>query len=270
MTVYPIEIDSSLNLPEAVDAISAVNAQTINRLREAIIAIETELGVKPSNVYGTVRQYLDSLNSTIETLNDDIQAIVDFTAAGDLAGTPTSQTVVGIRGRPISSATPSVGNVLIWNGSTWAPGAQSGGGGGGGGGGTTVQTGANYGHFLDVVAFANTPSTDENVFINGASLHFDPTVLTAANGTRTIKLRIIAETTSPLMTIQLYNLTANVVVASSTLTTSSSTATLQVTPDLSSNLTNGPAIYQVQIKMAAGTPTDRVTLVYAALRVEWS
>lgn len=267
MTVYPIEIDSSLNLPEAVDAISAVNAQTINRLREAIIAIETELGVKPSNVYGTVRQYLDTLNSTIETLNDDVQAIVEFSAGGDLSGTPTSQSVVGIRGRPLSSATPSVGNVLIWNGSTWAPGAQSG---GGGGGGTTVQTGANYGHFFDVVAFANTPSTDENVFINGGSLHFDPTVLTAANGTRTIKLRIIGETTSPLMTIQLYNLTANAVVTGSTLTTSSSTATLLVTPDLSSNLTNGPAIYQVQIKMAAGTPTDRVTLVYAALRVEWS
>lgn len=38
-----------------------------------------------------------------------------------------------LRGREVSSAAPSVGNVLTWNGTTWAPAAS-----GGGGGGTSI------------------------------------------------------------------------------------------------------------------------------------
>ncbi len=44
-----------------------------------------------------------------------------FTAAHDLSGTSTSQTVVGIQGMPVSSSTPTTGYALIWNGSAYAP-----------------------------------------------------------------------------------------------------------------------------------------------------
>jgi hypothetical protein len=43
-------------------------------------------------------------------------------AAGDLGGTYPSPQVDGLRGRPIGTATPAVGDALIWNGSAWVPG----------------------------------------------------------------------------------------------------------------------------------------------------
>lgn len=44
-----------------------------------------------------------------------------FSAAGDLAGSSTSQTVVGLQGRPVASAAPTSGQVLTWNGTSWTP-----------------------------------------------------------------------------------------------------------------------------------------------------
>lgn len=134
-----------------------------------------------------------------------------------------------------------------------------------------VQNGGNYSSSFDYGTFSNITSTASTTFVNGASFEFDPTILTAANGTRTIGLRVIAETTGPQATIQLYNYTAASVVTGSTLTTSSVTPVLLTTGDLSSNLTNGPALYQVQIKMASGGgASDRVSLDMAKLRISWS
>lgn len=47
-------------------------------------------------------------------------------ASGDISGThPGPYTVTRMQGRSISSATPSTGQVLTWNGSSWAPAAAS-------------------------------------------------------------------------------------------------------------------------------------------------
>src|SRR5665213_2039712 len=43
----------------------------------------------------------------------------NFTAGGDLSGSSTSQTVIGLQGRAISSTAPSANQVLTWNGSFW-------------------------------------------------------------------------------------------------------------------------------------------------------
>ena len=51
---------------------------------------------------------------------------VAFTASGDLSGTATSQTVVGLQGRSVASTAPSSGQALEWNGSAWAPATISG------------------------------------------------------------------------------------------------------------------------------------------------
>lgn len=46
-----------------------------------------------------------------------------FTAGGDLSGTSTSQTVIKIQGKAVSTNTPNGGDVLTWDseGSTWNP-----------------------------------------------------------------------------------------------------------------------------------------------------
>ena len=47
-------------------------------------------------------------------------------AAGDLNGALSAPTVAGIQSRPVAPAAPSVGQVLAWNGSQWAPQALAG------------------------------------------------------------------------------------------------------------------------------------------------
>lgn len=107
VTVYPANIDDNITLPLANDNITITNADTINRLRAAIIAIESELGVKPSSIYATVRARLDNLE-------DQIIAGGGFVAAGDLSGSPIDQIVVGLQGRPVANIAPTDGYVLMW------------------------------------------------------------------------------------------------------------------------------------------------------------
>ncbi len=50
-----------------------------------------------------------------------------FTAAGDLSGTSSSQTVIGIQGKPVLNTAPSLNDVLTFNGTQWGPAAAAGG-----------------------------------------------------------------------------------------------------------------------------------------------
>lgn len=119
-TVYPSQIDTAITLPTVVDNVTDVEANVVNRLRDAIIAIEAQLGVKPAGVYGTVRARLDAIESAIT------QGGVVF--GGDLSGTLTSQTVIGIQGNPITNNSPANGDVLTWNSGlgSWNPQPSSG------------------------------------------------------------------------------------------------------------------------------------------------
>jgi len=66
MTRYPDNVDTggtgaSATLPDVIDNVSPVSAIVVNRLRNAILAIENELGINPSERFGTVRDRLDCL-----------------------------------------------------------------------------------------------------------------------------------------------------------------------------------------------------------------
>lgn len=63
MTLFPNQIDGYASLPLVVDFISAVRAADVNRIRDAVVAIETELGINPSGTFGTVVDRLNSLDT---------------------------------------------------------------------------------------------------------------------------------------------------------------------------------------------------------------
>ena len=181
-----------------------------------------------------------------------------FIAGGDLSGNSFTQTVIGLQGRSLSSTAPSSGQALVWSGTTWAPSTLS------------VQNSGNYGKYRLVPIFANITNTASTTFVSAGTFEFNPTEITAANGTRTIKLRLIAHTTGVSMTIQLFNLNTNTTVAGTTFNTSATVPTTIISGDISAALTNGLAAYQVQILMVSGGVSDRVTLDMASLRIDWS
>jgi len=113
MTSYPAQIDNNASLPRVIDNQTPVGGETVNRLRDAIIAIENELGAKPSGTFATVRARMDHIETLIT------QQVV--TIAGDLGGTPSNPLVIGMQGRTISSAAPLPTQVLGWNGIVWQP-----------------------------------------------------------------------------------------------------------------------------------------------------
>jgi hypothetical protein len=60
-TTYPSNIDNNITLPQIIDLVTPVAAESVNNLRQAILAIENELGIDPSSTYGTVRARLDAM-----------------------------------------------------------------------------------------------------------------------------------------------------------------------------------------------------------------
>lgn len=63
-TQYPASIDNNTTLPLVNNNITPFSEEIINNLRNAIVAVEAELGVKPSGIYSTVRNRLDYLEAT--------------------------------------------------------------------------------------------------------------------------------------------------------------------------------------------------------------
>lgn len=98
---YPAQIDNSISLPPAVDNLTPIVGAVVNRLRTAIINTQTELGIKPSGIYGTVRARLDALENAI-------------TGGG-------GANAISLQGFPISATAPTSGQVLEYNGIEYVP-----------------------------------------------------------------------------------------------------------------------------------------------------
>ncbi len=171
MIKYPASIDTSTELITVVDNFTPINGALLNNIRDAILAVETELGIKPSGIYGTVRARITALELGLANVitvqgsfGGDLQGITStsqkviglqsnpvadtaptdgyvltwsevdgyweplpsgaassFTAAGDLSGTPTNQTVIGLQGQPVDPVAPTDGYILQYLTGEWHP-----------------------------------------------------------------------------------------------------------------------------------------------------
>lgn len=98
-TKYPLQIDTSNELPLTTDNVTPVKAEVVNRLRGAILAIEAELGVQPSREYSTVRSRLDALEEgggtgggSIELLEEGSLVASSVTSINFTGGVTLTQT----------------------------------------------------------------------------------------------------------------------------------------------------------------------------------
>jgi hypothetical protein len=115
--IYPAGIDNNSTLPSAVDSFTEFNEEYINRYRDAIIAIEQELGVKPSGTYATVRARLDALEASAGSGGISVNGDLGLSSIP----VPGTIRVIGLQGFPIASLPPISGQVLGWSGSVWEP-----------------------------------------------------------------------------------------------------------------------------------------------------
>lgn len=309
---YPAQIDDNNSLPDAVDKVTPVKASVVNKLKKAILAIENELGTKPSGQSATVKNKLLSIENSIAnldiiSLSGDIGGTlstpliigingtpvsdiapqsgqvlyfnglawepftlpdnqIPFTANGDLSGNSLSQTVIKIQGRNIANTTPIANQFLGWSTSNdrWEPITLD-------VSLTDVTEGANYSNYLIIPISITNSQTNSNSYSTAAVFNFDPTIYKGAGGgSRVLKLKVIGETTGPELSIRLYNFTAGAVVTGTTMTTTSTSNTLIETANILSNLTNGSAIYNLQISLDTVNPAEHGDVTYAVLEIYWS
>jgi len=122
-TLYPSQLDNSSTLPLAIDNSTPVSAIAVNAIRNAVVAVEGALGTNPASIYGTVGNRLTTLEIIVSSMG------ASFVAGGDLSGSATMQTVIGLHGYPVSSTAPTTGYILEWSGSAWTPSPNAGGSG---------------------------------------------------------------------------------------------------------------------------------------------
>ena len=111
VTIYPAYIDTAGlrgTLPDVSDLATTINGATINRVRDAVIAIETQLGVKPAGIYATVRARLDVIENNLNIITGNFGSQNIVTTGGIMAG----PAIFG----SINTSLFTLGGIQIFNG----------------------------------------------------------------------------------------------------------------------------------------------------------
>lgn len=108
--------------PSASDGFAPAGDLTGNELTQTVIGLQGRSVSSAAPAGGQVLKWDATASAWVPGTDSG------FAAGGDLTGNATSQTVVGIQGRSVSSTAPADGEVLKWNATAtaWAPSADSG------------------------------------------------------------------------------------------------------------------------------------------------
>lgn len=93
-SVYPYQIDGYATLPLRRDLVHEIRADDVNRLRDAIVKIEQELGIQPSGVFATVAARLDSVGNAEALINSHILNTIDAHDASAISILDTSNNYI--------------------------------------------------------------------------------------------------------------------------------------------------------------------------------
>lgn len=106
--------------PQGLDQISIRAFDTVNnalRINATLAPGGTHTPTDADQVFTSV---FDSVNNAVR-VNCVLGCGASVTFAGDLGGSPTSQTVIALQGHPVSTATPASNQVLAWISGAWTP-----------------------------------------------------------------------------------------------------------------------------------------------------
>lgn len=105
-SLYPNGFDNSTSMPLATDGVTPVKAETVNRIIDAVQAIERELGLHPSGTFGSLKSRLDALDPASSGEGDDDNGGSPTGAAGgDLSGEYPDPVLAQISADAISAGT---------------------------------------------------------------------------------------------------------------------------------------------------------------------
>lgn len=238
---YPNQIDTTTELPKATDNVTPVNADIFNRVRDAIIAIENELGIQPSSTFSTVKARCDAFEARI----------TDVGIAGP-EGPPGLTGPAGPAG-PTGAAGPT---------------------------GPTGPTGVSENLPYTATFVANNTTSNSQIPLRIGARELDLSLFPATIGSksRVVKFIAVIEATSitSITGIRLQDITNNSTVSGTSTTTSSTSILLFDSGSLTvgssaGNIRNdATTLYEVQLSMPSGNPsTDRAICVNARVEISY-
>lgn len=233
---YPNQLDDDTSLPKTVDLVTPVKAEVVNRLRDAIIATQAEIGTNPSSTFGNIKARLDDINGLISTLSNNI--------SGNDTDIATLQTDVDALEASVASLQSEVDSL------------------------SEIVAVSNQ-VVLPIVS--GIEDTDTTVFTTIGAGTIQPENVGYPGATFVLEVILQTTDSSYAASFELFNVTEGISVSHPAISTTSTSATF-----ISATLTIGggdfPAdqvnLLEGRIKLASGADvSDRAICKYAAIRV---
>lgn len=276
---YPNNLDDTSSLPVSVDLVTEVKAEVVNRLRDSVIATQTELGLVPSGTFGTVRARLDAIDSLLSDLGNQI-------ASNDADIATINATLISLQNQitALDAVIQATEAQLQQNIDDGDAALQQNIDDGYAGNQSDIASGdanlqAQIDSLVSSVAEASaivspivsgSQLIDSTTYVSVGATAINPDDLGFPNVDFTIEVILQTTNSSFAASFEIFNLTEGVVVSHPTITTSSTSATF-----LSVSLTVGGSdfpnsqnnVLEGRVKLASGAGTsDRAICKYAAIR----